>query len=46
MITKDNYLVQFDNTLEAGEYGFAWMKNMDVKAFTVFAFAIDWKNSD
>ncbi|RYF97715.1 MAG: hypothetical protein EOO02_20370 [Chitinophagaceae bacterium] len=46
MITKDNYLVQLDNALEAGEYGFVWMKNMDLKEVTVFAFGIDWKSSD
>ena len=46
MISKDNYRIQFPNTLEAGEYGFAWMKNMDLKEFNVFAFGIDWKTSD
>lgn len=46
MISKDNYMIQFSGTLEAGEYGFVWLKNMEVKEFNVFAFAIDWKTSD
>lgn len=46
MISKDNYRIQFTNALEAGEYGFAWMKNLDLKEFNVFAFGIDWKTSD
>ena len=46
MISKDNYMIQFANALESGEYGFVWMKNMDLKEFTVFAFGIDWKSSD
>ena len=46
MISKDNYMIQFGETLEAGEYGFVWVKNMELKEFTVFAFGIDWKNSD
>jgi hypothetical protein len=46
MISKDNYMIQFTNALEAGEYGFVWMKNMDLKEFNVFAFGIDWKTSD
>jgi hypothetical protein len=46
MISKDNYMIQFGETLEAGEYGFVWVKNMELKEFTVHAFAIDWKNSD
>lgn len=46
MISKDNYMIQFTGTLEAGEYGFVWLKNMEVKEFNVFAFAIDWKASD
>lgn len=46
MISKDNYMIQFASTLEAGEYGFVWMKNMDLKEFNVFAFGIDWKTSD
>ena len=45
-ISKDNYMVQFANTLEAGEYGFVWMKNMDLKEFNVFAFGIEWKASN
>lgn len=45
-ISKDNYMVQISEQLEAGEYGFVWVKNMDLKEFTVFAFGIDWKNSD
>jgi hypothetical protein len=46
LITKDNYLIQFENQLEAGEYGFVWVKNMEQKEFNVYAFGIDWKNSD
>jgi hypothetical protein len=46
IISKDNYMVQLPEQLEAGEYGFVWVKNMDLKEFTVFAFGIDWKNSD
>ncbi len=45
-ISKDNYQVQPAEQLEAGEYGFVWIKNMDLKEFTVFAFGIDWKASD
>ena len=46
MISKDNYMIQLTEQLEAGEYGFVWVKNMELKEFTVFAFGIDWKNSD
>lgn len=46
MISKDNYEMQLPEQLEAGEYGFVWVKNMELKEFTVFAFGIDWKNSD
>jgi hypothetical protein len=46
MISKDNYMIQFPATLEAGEYGFVWLKNMELKEFNVFAFAIDWRTSD
>lgn len=46
MISKDNYQVQLPQQLEAGEYGFVWVKNMELKEFTVFAFGIDWKSSD
>lgn len=46
MISKDNYMIQFGETLEAGEYGFVWVKNMELKEFSVFAFGIDWKSSD
>ncbi|MEO5942410.1 MAG: hypothetical protein ABIP30_15605 [Ferruginibacter sp.] len=46
MISKDNYQVQLPEQLEAGEYGFVWVKNMELKEFTVFAFGIDWKNND
>lgn len=45
-ITKDNYSIQLPDQLEAGEYGFVWVKNMELKEFTVFAFGIDWKSSD
>ncbi len=46
MISKDNYQIQLSEQLEAGEYGFVWVKNMELKEFTVFAFGIDWKSSD
>ena len=46
LISKDNYQIQLPEQLEAGEYGFVWMKNMELKEFTVFAFGIDWKTSD
>lgn len=46
MISKDNYKIQLPEQLEAGEYGFVWVKNMELKEFTVYAFGIDWKNSD
>lgn len=45
-ITKDNYMIMLPEQLEAGEYGFVWVKNMELKEFTVFAFGIDWKSSD
>lgn len=46
MITKDTYRIELPEQLEAGEYGFVWMKNLDLSEFTVFAFGIDWKSSD
>jgi len=46
MISRDNYMIQFPVPLEAGEYGFVWLKNMELKEFNVFAFAIDWKASN
>ena len=46
LISNDNYQLQIPDQLEAGEYGFVWVKNMELKEFTVFAFGIDWKNSD
>jgi hypothetical protein len=46
MISPDNYQIQLPEQLEAGEYGFVWVKNMELKEFTVFAFGIDWKSSD
>ena len=46
MISKDNYQIQLPEQLEAGEYGFVWVKNMELKEFTVFTFGIDWKSSD
>jgi hypothetical protein len=45
-ITKENYMILLPEQLEAGEYGFVWVKNMELKEFTVFAFGIDWKSSD
>ena len=46
MISKDNYMIQMPEQLEAGEYGFVWVKNMELKEFVVYAFGIDWKNID
>jgi hypothetical protein len=46
MTSPDNYQIQLPEQLEAGEYGFVWVKNMELKEFTVFAFGIDWKSSD
>jgi hypothetical protein len=46
MISKDNYMIQLPEQLEAGEYGFVWVKNTELKEFTVFAFGIDWKSSN
>ena len=46
MISKDNYMIQLADALEAGEYGFVWVKNMELKEFTVFTFGVDWKSSD
>jgi hypothetical protein len=45
-ISNDNYMIQFASPLAAGEYGFIWVKNMDMKEFTVYAFGIDWKSSN
>ena len=45
-LSKDNYMIEFSEPLEAGEYGFVWVKNMELKEFNVFAFGINWKNSD
>ncbi len=45
-VSKDNYMIQFADAMEAGEYGFVWVKNMEQKEFNVFAFGIDWKNID
>lgn len=44
--TNGSYMIQFAEPLEAGEYGFVWIKNMDLKEFTVYAFGIDWKSSN
>lgn len=46
MISPDNYMLQVPGDLPAGEYGFVWVKNMDLKEFTVFAFGIDWRNNN
>lgn len=45
MISKDNYMILIPEQLEAGEYGFVWVKNMELKELIVFAFGIDWKSS-
>lgn len=45
-LANDNYMILLPEQLEAGEYGFVWVKNMELKEFTVFAFGIDWKSSD
>ena len=46
LIAPDNYMVQFSEPLEAGEYGFVWVKNMELKEYSVYAFGVDWKSSD
>ena len=46
MISKDNYMIMLPEQLEAGEYGFVWVKNMELTEFTVFGFGINWKSSD
>jgi hypothetical protein len=46
LLSKDNYMIQLPDALEAGEYGFVWVKNMELKEFSVFAFGINWKSSD
>jgi len=46
LIGADNYVIKCGEQLSAGEYGFVWVKNMQLKAFTVFAFGIDWKSSN
>ena len=46
MLSKDNYLIQLPEQIEAGEYGFVWVKNLELKEFNVFGFGIDWKSSD
>ncbi|HEV8505366.1 MAG TPA: hypothetical protein VGQ53_08205 [Chitinophagaceae bacterium] len=45
-ISKDNYRIEFHEPLDAGEHGFIWVRNMDLKEFSVYAFGIDWKNSN
>lgn len=45
-LSKDNYMITLPESLEAGEYGFVWVKNMELKEFTVHAFGIDWRSSD
>ena len=44
--SKEIYMIRFSEALEAGEYGFVWVKNMELKEFSVFASGIDWKNSN
>jgi len=46
LISPDNYMIQFAELLEAGEYGFVWVKNMELKECSVYAFGVDWKSSD
>lgn len=46
MISKDNYMIQLTGQPEAGEYGFVWVKNMELKEFTVYSFGIDWKTNN
>lgn len=46
MISPDNYMIQLPDQLDAGEYGFVWVKNMELKEFVVYAFGIDWKSID
>ena len=46
MISKDNYMIHLPEQLEAGEYGFVWVKNMELKEFAVSGFGVDWKSND
>ena len=46
MVSPENYMVTFSEPLEAGEYAFVWVKNMESQEFTLFAFGIDWRRSD
>jgi len=46
MISPENYMITFAEPLEAGEYAFVWVKNMDSQEFTLYAFGIDWRRSD
>jgi hypothetical protein len=46
MIAPENYMISFAEPLEAGEYAFVWVKNMDSQEFTLYAFGIDWRRSD
>ena len=46
MISPENYMISFAEPLEAGEYAFVWVKNMDSQEVTLYAFGIDWRRSD
>ena len=46
MISPENYMITFAEPLEAGEYAFVWVKNMDSQEFTLYTFGIDWRRSD
>ena len=46
MISPENYMISFAEPLEAGEYAFVWVKNMEAQEFTLYAFGIDWRRSD
>ena len=41
-VSKDNYMIAFSEPLPAGEYGFVWVKNLDLQEFGIYAFGIDW----
>ena len=45
-VSKDNYMIAFSEPLPAGEYGFVWVKNLDLQEFGIYAFGIDWRRSD
>lgn len=45
-LSPDTYQILLSEEPDAGEYAFVWVKNMELKEFTVFAFGIDWESSN